>query len=122
MTDADWRERTDELAARYGLGAINGAYVGFEAACWSCGRPSPVFLWPGIKDWEDPPEPAPRTVRRRPSKTIGETYPANGCIHCDAMVGDWFLVGRLFDSLPYDEAGVLADRFLNDMASTDEST
>ncbi len=90
-------------------------FVGFEARCWNCGRKTPVFLWPGIRDLAAPPEPAPRTVRRRFSKTLGTEYPANGCVHCDAMFGDFFLPDLLLDSLDYDEAADLADLFLNDL-------
>ena len=115
IDDALWRERTAELAARFGLAEPNPVYVGFEARCWKCGRPSPIFLWPGIKDWIAPPKPAPQTVKLRHSKSIGKTYPANGCIHCDAMVGDFFLFDLLLDYVDYEEAGQLADRFLNDL-------
>jgi hypothetical protein len=91
-------------------------------AVWKCSRPSPVFLWPGIKDWASPPEPAPRTVRSRFSKTIGKTYPANGCIHCDAMVGDFYLFDLLLNYVDYEEAGQLAERFLNDLQPGTDAT
>jgi len=120
VDEATWRQRTLDLTARYGLDAPPADYVGFEARCWKCGRPSPVFLWPGIRSWSAPPEPAPRTVRARFSKTADETYPANGCIHCDAMVGDFYLFDLLLDSLEYGEAGALADRFLTDPGTPDE--
>jgi hypothetical protein len=114
VTTESWVERTGALLDRFGMPAINADYVGFEAACWNCGRHGPVFLWPGIRDWRPPPAPSPTTVKVRFSKTLGESYPANGCIHCDAMFGDFYLFDLLLDSLEYEEAGELADRFLND--------
>jgi hypothetical protein len=117
-----WRARTAALSARFGLDDPHPAYVGFEARCWNCGRPAPVFLWPGIKDWVVPPEPAPRTVKPRFSTTIGETYPANGCVECDAMFGDFFLSDLILDYVDYDEGAELADRFLNTTEPTDETT
>lgn len=110
-----WRERTLFVAEQYGLPIPASDYVAFEAHCWNCHRAAPVFLWPGIKDWLAPPEPSPRTVRRRFSNTLKEAYPANGCIHCDALFGDFYLFDLLLDSLEYDEAGELAERFLNDV-------
>jgi hypothetical protein len=122
IDDAAWRERTSELAARFGLAEPHRDYVGFEARCWKCGEPSPVFRWPGIKDWVLPPEPAPRTVKSRFSKTIGETYPADGWIHCDAIVGDFYLLELLLNYVDYEEAGQLADRFLNDLQKGTDAT
>lgn len=115
--DTEWRARTRSVVARFGMAEPHPDYVGFEARCWKCGRPQPVFLWPGIRDWRTPPEPRPSTVRDRFSKTIGERYPANSCIQCDAMVGDFYLFDLVLDNLEYGEAGELADRFLNDLGS-----
>lgn len=117
-----WRARTATLAARFGLEEPHRDYVGFEARCWKCGRPAPVFLWPGIKDFAVPPLPAPRTVKARFSKTIGKTYPANGCIECDAMFGDFFLLELILDYVDYEEGAELADRFLNDIEPPDSES
>jgi hypothetical protein len=117
-----WRDRTASLAARFGLEEPHPAYVGFEARCWKCRQPAPVFLWPGIKNWVVPPEPAPRTVKRRFSKTISEAYPANGCIACDALFGDFFLFDLILDYVDYDEGAELVDQFLNDAEAPDETT
>lgn len=122
IDDAVWRERTMQLARRFGLNEPHSEYVGFEARCWRCGRPSPIFLWPGIKDWVPPPQPAPATIKPRFSKTIGRTYPSNGCIHCDAIVGDFFLFDLLLDFVDYEEAGQLADRFLSDLEPPTDAT
>src|SRR6185295_18416562 len=98
---------------KFGLPEAHPDYLGFEVTCWSCRKPSPCFLWPGIRDWVDPPQPAPRTVKRRFSNTIRETYPANGCVECDALFGDWCLFKLILDYVDYDEGDALVDRFVN---------
>ena len=118
MTTGSWADRTRALSARLEMHEVHPDYVGFEAACWKCGRAGPVFLWAGIRDWSPPPAPVPSTVKLRFSKTLGQSYPANGCIHCDAMFGDFYLFDLLLDNLEYDEAGELSDRFLNDPQAT----
>jgi hypothetical protein len=122
LDEATWRQRTVDLAARFGLAEPGREYVGFEARCWKCGKPAPVFLWPGIKDWVVPPEPAPRTVKPRFSKTINKTYPANGCVECDAMFGDFFLFDLILDFVDYDDGAELVDRFFNDLEPPGETT
>jgi hypothetical protein len=111
--EAKWRARTLELATKFGLPETHPDYVGFEVKCWKCSEAAPYFLWPGIREWVEPPRPAPPTLRRRFSKTISESYPSNGCIRCDALFGDWFLFDVILDYLEYDEAGELVDRFVN---------
>src|SRR5438093_4987310 len=118
MTTDSWAERTRAVRARFDMPDVHPDYVGFEAACWKCGRAGPVFLWPGIRDWSPPPAPVPSTVKLQFSKSLGESYPANSCIHCDAMFGDFYLFDLLLDNLEYYEAGELADRFLNDPQTT----
>lgn len=113
--EATWRARTLELLAKFELRAPHVDYVCFEARCWKCGRPSPVFLWPGIKDGIKPPQPAARTVKPRFSNTIREAYPSNGCIHCDALFGDFYLFDLILDYVDYEEGAELVDRFLNDV-------
>jgi hypothetical protein len=103
--------------AKFELPEPHPDFVGFEVQCWKCGGPSPCFLWPGIRDWAEPPTPAPRTVKPRFSNTIRETYPSNGCIQCDALFGDFFLFDLILDYVDYDEGAELVDRFLNDTAS-----
>jgi hypothetical protein len=110
--EATWRRRTVALAERFGLPTPAPEYVGFEAGCWKCGKPAPVFLWPGIKHLVVPPEPAPPTVEPRFSRTITKTYPANGCLECGAMFGDFFLFDLILDYVDYDEGADLVDRFL----------
>src|SRR5580765_1253198 len=78
LDEEEWRRRTLALARRFGLAEAPPGYIGFEARCWSCKKPAPVFLWPGIKDRAAPPEPSPETVRLRFSKTLRASYPANG--------------------------------------------
>ncbi len=118
--EAKWRARTTELLAKFGLPEPHPVYVGFEVKCWKCGEPSPCFLWPGIRDWVEPPAPAPRTVRRRHSGTLDTEYPSNGCIACDSLFGDWFLFDLLLDYVEYEEAGELADHFFNQTEPADE--
>jgi hypothetical protein len=111
--EAKWREKTLSLVTRFGLTELHSDYVGFEVECWKCHASSPYFLWPGIRDRFDPPQPPPLTVKRRFSKTVQETYPSNGCIACDALFGEWFIFDTIFDYVDYEEGAELVDRFLN---------
>jgi predicted RNA-binding Zn-ribbon protein involved in translation (DUF1610 family) len=95
------REQTIAIAAAYGLPDPGPDYLAVERSCWKCGLKSPVFFWPGIGDRREPPAPSPRTVMVRYSNTIQDSYPSNGCIHCGALVGEWFLPETLFEN--YDE-------------------
>jgi hypothetical protein len=111
--EAKWRERTRALVTKFGLPEPHVDYVGFEVECWKCHAPSPYFLWPGIRDRLDPPQPAPPTVKRRFSRTLQEAYPSNGCIGCDILFGEWFAFDTILDYVDYDEGAELVDRFLN---------
>jgi hypothetical protein len=93
------RELTLEIAARYELDAPGLDYMAVGHDCWKCGRKSPVFFWPGIGEFWPAPQPGPRTVKVRYSKTISRSYPSNGCVHCDALVGDFFLPEILLANL-----------------------
>ena len=42
------------------------------------------------------------TIKLRYSKTCGHSYLSNGCVHCDALMGDFFLErDELFSPSPY---------------------
>jgi hypothetical protein len=93
--------RTIEIVSRYGLPDPGPNYFVVETGCWKCHRVGPVFFWPGVGNFADPPPPAPASIKRRFSRTRQESYLSNGCIYCDALVGDWFL-HELFVEVVYE--------------------
>ncbi len=107
------RAVTFATAAKFGLEKPGGDYLAVESACWRCGRPTPVFFWPGIRDGRPAPQPRPRTVKPRYSQTLERRYLSNGCIHCDALVGDHFLFEIFADTLGDDpeQRGLYKDIF-----------
>lgn len=106
------RRETLALAARYGLDEPAEGYLAIEHECWQCHRPMPLFFWPGVGNGDPAPEPKPRTVRLRYSKTVDASYDGNGCIHCDALQGQWFLEENLFNVVgDAPDAIELQDRF-----------
>lgn len=112
---AERRERehakTIGIVSRYGLPDPGPDYFVAETECWKCHRLGPVFFWPGVGNFEDPPAPAPASIKKRFSRTRDEAYISNGCIYCDALVGDWFLQ-EVFLEVVYDRDAVhLADVF-----------
>jgi hypothetical protein len=78
-------------AAEYAL-RYRGGYLRGEVSCWKCRRSTAVFAW-GAESWStsQPPDPRPRTVQLRYSKTTESRYWANVCEHCGALQGDMFL-------------------------------
>ena len=92
------RAATAALAAKYGLEPPARGYYALEADCWRCHKQTVLFLWPGIGFRHNAPAPYPRTVKFRFSKTVSESYLANGCVHCDASQGEFFLEGLFFQA------------------------
>jgi hypothetical protein len=51
------------------------------------------------------------TIKERFSKTAGDSYLSNGCLHCDAIQGDWPLGEEVSDygqGAPLEELPILA--------------
>lgn len=78
--------------------------------CYKCERQMIVFDWSNSEMWgkEEPPEPIPKTVQKRYTKTIEDSYWANVCPFCDSVQGDWYLnmePGGAFSGIPdYDDS------------------
>ncbi|EQD45236.1 hypothetical protein B1A_14892 [mine drainage metagenome] len=87
------------IAARFGLDEPGGDYLAVEYQCWRCAKRTPIFFWPGIGEERPAPRPWPRTVKPRYSQTLEGRYLANGCVHCDALVGDFYLSGIFNDTM-----------------------
>ena len=104
-------EQTVEIVSRYGLPDPGPDYFVMEIDCWKCQRRGPVFLWPGVGNFAEPPAPAPASIKRRFSRTRTESYISNGCIYCDALVGDWFLRDEFLEVVYERDAIHLADLF-----------
>lgn len=67
-------------------------YLGFIGGCWVCKRDIPLFWWEGVPYCTDkPPEPRPKTIQHRYSKTFGGLYWGNTCAACGKLQGDNFL-------------------------------
>jgi hypothetical protein len=107
---------------------------GFETFCWRCREPTTCVVavhaqaCEHSEEWvwfEDKPalELARRlllaagqnrlaaTIKQRFSRTAGGTYLSNGCLHCDAIQGDWPLGQALSDyasGVPLGDLPVLA--------------
>jgi len=77
--------------------------------CYKCTKLMIVFDWSNSEIWsnKEPPKPIPKTVQKRHTKTIGESYWANVCPFCDSVQGDWYLnvePGGVFSGIPdYDD-------------------
>jgi hypothetical protein len=86
--------------------------LGLPTVCWRCGRRtvalvamSPTGAPEGeeLVDTSEPealafaaahlPAAVPQVgeIKERASRTAGETYLSNGCVHCDALLGNFFL-------------------------------
>lgn len=67
-------------------------YVAARMECFRCHSAMPVFWWPGVPFCEEPPpEPRPRSVQFRYSKSFGGKYWVNTCPRCKAIQGDNFV-------------------------------
>ena len=74
---------------------MNGIYKSGIVRCWKCRTNTRVWTWPGHKLW---PKGLPTDEAEKPislkwmySKTIGSSYWASSCEHCEAIQGDWYL-------------------------------
>ena len=86
--------------------------LGLPTACWKCGRSTVALVAvspPGSRDDDElfqTDEPAVLAfaaahlpvgaaqvgeIKERASRTTGEAYLSNGCFHCDALLGDFYL-------------------------------
>ena len=93
-------------------GMIDLDLLGLPTACWKCGRSTMalVAISPsGARDDDElfqTDEPASLAfaaahlpaevsqvgeIKVRASRTVGENYLSNGCVHCDALLGNFFL-------------------------------
>ena len=77
-------------------------FFAIEIDCWRCHGRTPIFYWPGIGVGRAAPEPWPRTVKLRYSRTVQASYLANGCAWCDALQGDFYLEKALYNSIGRD--------------------
>jgi hypothetical protein len=93
-------------------GMIDLELLGLPTDCWKCGRNTValVAVSPmGAREEDElflTDEPAALAlaaahlpvgtsqvgeIKKRASRTAGETYLSNGCFHCDALLGNFFL-------------------------------
>lgn len=69
-----------------------GEYLAEIEKCFSCKQEIPVYWWDGVPFCQNkPPEPKPRTINFKFSKTYQGLYWANTCPNCNATQGDNFL-------------------------------
>lgn len=86
--------------------------------CYKCDRQMIVFNWSNSELWEKevPPEPIPKIVQLRYTKTIDESYWTNVCPFCDSVQGDWYLnmePGGVFSGIPDDDSfNKLTEKYL----------
>jgi hypothetical protein len=68
-------------------------YLAAVYACYRCQKKTPVFAWTRGQHHEvrKPPQPQPRTIQWRYTRTVGHRYWANTCAHCGWGFGDWHL-------------------------------
>ena len=61
-------------------------------SCYKCQKSILCFDWKNRVQWsvKRPPDPVPRTVQFRYSRTTGSKYWANTCPYCGSIQGDWF--------------------------------
>lgn len=93
-------------------GMIDLVLLGLPTACWKCGRNTVALVAvspSGAREDDElfqTDEPAALAfaaahlpvgaahvgkIKERTSRTAGETYLSNGCFHCDALLGNYFL-------------------------------
>jgi hypothetical protein len=93
-------------------GMIALGLLGLLTACWKCGRSTVALVAvspSGARDDDElfqTDEPAALAfaaahlpvgvsqvgeIKERSSRSAGETYLSNGCFHCDALLGSFFL-------------------------------
>jgi ssDNA-binding Zn-finger/Zn-ribbon topoisomerase 1 len=98
------------------LPLIDSKYEYTLHTCYKCDKQMIVFDWSNSELWgkEVPPEPVPKTVQLRYTKTIDESYWANVCPFCDSVQGDWYLnmePGGAFSGIPdYDSLHKLPEK------------
>lgn len=69
-----------------------GPYLVAEDQCYSCKKAMPVYWWQGVPfSQQTPPDPKPKTLQFRFSRTYGGEYWMNTCVFCGASSGDNFL-------------------------------
>jgi len=101
-----------QVGRRYQLGVVP-----HEEACWRCGKPTQIVVGATLHDewlgplgyatvhsdehlkWLQPfLTPAVRQqlrlgeVKQRYSRTAGERYLSQGCVHCDALMGAFYVM------------------------------
>jgi hypothetical protein len=91
------QERRETLLKQAGLPDPGPAYLVVPTSCWKCGRTTPVFFWENMET-ERPPKPVPKTVKERFSQTRSRSYLANGCVHCNSLIGQFYLSGILIQA------------------------
>ncbi len=93
-------------------GVIDLELLGLPTACWKCGRSTVALVGispSGAREDDElfqTDEPSALAfaaaylpvgtlqvgeIKERSSRTAGETYLSNGCFHCDALLGNFFL-------------------------------
>lgn len=105
-------QRVRKIAAQYGIdGAMFSTdryavfrsenyrgYLGFVGECWACKRDIPLFWWADMPFCtQRPPEPRPKTIQFRFSKTGKRSYWANTCATCTMIQGVDFVSDRVKD-------------------------
>lgn len=88
------KERVLNLLNQWNMEWPEAPYQVGVTDCWKCKTTIPVFQWGnGRHSKKSPPDPRPRTVLFRFSKTMGSKYWVNTCPKCKTTQGDWFLHG-----------------------------
>lgn len=99
-------EESARLAGIHRIG-ISREYFAVPTDCWACGKRTIVCAWHSSASWRTsrPPDPIPRFIQYRYSKTVGHKYWANTCLSCGVIQGDYFLrhePGAPLSRLPWD--------------------
>lgn len=93
-TYAQFHAKAKRIAQAIGLELPKAYYRYGFCKCWKCKREIIVFAWPknSMHDNSAPKiQPPPKTVQYRFSKTAGNKYWVNTCLHCASIQGDFFL-------------------------------
>ena len=80
------------IASACGVTYDGEKYTAGIDSCYKCKKPILRFNWKGNDRWSTkrPPQPIPRTVQYRYSRTAGHKYWVNTCPYCDSIQGDFY--------------------------------
>lgn len=95
----EFEEAKRRIARDCGVTYDNQKYeVGIDR-CYRCKKPILRFSWKNHESWSTkrPPQPAPRTVQYKYSRTVGHKYWVNTCPYCGAIQGDFYSYETAWD-------------------------